>query len=94
MLDRVLDGIYDDEDLRRLNEILRADAEACRRYVLYVELHGRLAWGDGQGAEGEGEIGVSAFRDSSDSTAPGGRLGWLGSSTAEPTDCRADDSIA
>jgi hypothetical protein len=50
VLDRVLDGIYDDDDLRRLNEILRADVEACRRYVHYVELHGRLAWGDAVGA--------------------------------------------
>ena len=47
VLDRVLDGIYDDVDLRRLNAILRADAAACRRYIHYVELHGRLAWGDG-----------------------------------------------
>jgi hypothetical protein len=46
LLDRVLDGIYNDEDLRRLNEILRADVEACHRYIHYVELHGRLAWGE------------------------------------------------
>ena len=62
LLDRVLDGIYDDGDLRRLNEILRDDAEACRRYVLYVELHGRLAWGDGLRGR-EGEIGVPAARE-------------------------------
>ena len=58
VLDRVLDGIYDDNDLRRLNGILRDDVEACRHYVFYVELHGRLAWGDGLRAEGEGENGV------------------------------------
>ena len=52
VLDRVLDDIYDDEDVRRLNEILRADVEACRHYVRYVELHGRLAWGDAPRAEG------------------------------------------
>jgi hypothetical protein len=49
LLDRVLDGIYDDADVRRLNAILRDDPEARRRYVLYVELHGRLAWGEGLG---------------------------------------------
>ncbi len=56
VLDRVLDGIYDQQDLRRLNEMLRADVEACRRYIHYVELHGRLAWGDAIGAEGEREM--------------------------------------
>jgi hypothetical protein len=53
LLDRVLDGLYEEADLRRLNEILRNDAEACRRYVLYVELHGRLAWGEGLRAEAD-----------------------------------------
>jgi hypothetical protein len=56
VLDRVLDGIYDDGDVRRLNEILRDDAEACRHYVDYVELHGRLAWGDAVAAQGEREM--------------------------------------
>jgi hypothetical protein len=59
VLDRVLDGIYDDDDLRRLNRILRDDVDACRRYVLYVELHGRLAWGDGLRAECAAELAVS-----------------------------------
>jgi hypothetical protein len=49
VLDRVLDGIYDDLDLGRLNEILRADVAACRRYIHYVELHGRLSWGEAVG---------------------------------------------
>jgi hypothetical protein len=56
LLDRVLDGLYDDADSRRLNEILRNDAEACRRYVLYVELHGRLAWGEGIPAGADREL--------------------------------------
>ncbi len=60
VLDRVLDGIYADGDLRRLNEILRADVAACRRYVHYVELHGRLAWGDGVAATGVGAAAVCA----------------------------------
>jgi hypothetical protein len=55
LLDRVLDGLYDDRDLRRLNEILRGDVEASRRYMLYVQLHGRLAWGEGLGAAGNRE---------------------------------------
>jgi hypothetical protein len=60
VLDRVLDGIYDDRDVRRLNEILRADAEARRRYVRYVELHGRLAWGDAAQAGGERDMNVTS----------------------------------
>ncbi|MEN6451156.1 MAG: hypothetical protein ABFC96_11750 [Thermoguttaceae bacterium] len=44
ILDRVLDGLHTDEDAVKLNEILRTDANACRRYVSYMELHGRLAW--------------------------------------------------
>jgi hypothetical protein len=60
LLDRVLDGIYDDADARRLNAILRDDPEARRRYVLYVELHGRLAWGEGLGAERDRETEAAA----------------------------------
>jgi hypothetical protein len=51
LLDRLFDGIHNEDDLRRINAILRADIEACRRYVSYVELHGRLAWGDGLGPD-------------------------------------------
>ncbi|MBN1395090.1 MAG: NPCBM/NEW2 domain-containing protein [Pirellulales bacterium] len=51
LLDRVLDGLHTDRDARRLNEILRSDIDACRRYVAYVELHGRLSWGDGVRSE-------------------------------------------
>ena len=46
LLDRVLDGLHTDEDARQLNQILRTDADACRHYVSYVELHGRLCWGE------------------------------------------------
>ena len=44
LIDRVLDGLYTDEDARRLNNLLRSDAEACRLYVEYAKLHGQLAW--------------------------------------------------
>jgi hypothetical protein len=47
LLDRVLDGLYTNDDTRRLNETLRTDLEACRHYISYVDLHGRLVWGDG-----------------------------------------------
>jgi hypothetical protein len=46
LLDRILDGIHQESDCQRLNDILRHDEDACRRYVLYMDLHGRLAWGD------------------------------------------------
>ncbi len=45
LLDRVLDGLHTDEDARELNQVLRTDPEACRRYVSYLQLHGRLCWG-------------------------------------------------
>jgi hypothetical protein len=59
VLDRVLDGIYDDADLRRLNEILRGDGDARRRYIHYVELHGRLAWGDAAAASVGTSVGMA-----------------------------------
>ncbi len=46
LLDRVLDGLHTAEDATRLNQILRADADACRHYVSYLQLHGRLCWGE------------------------------------------------
>ena len=51
LLDRVLDGLHDATDLRRLNEILRADTEARRRFVSYLGLHGRLGSGEGLAAD-------------------------------------------
>ncbi|MBU4272201.1 MAG: hypothetical protein KKA28_10100, partial [Planctomycetes bacterium] len=63
LLDRVLDGLHSEEDSRQLNEILRTGVEACRRYVAYMELHGRLTWGDGiragseRGTSDEGLVG-------------------------------------
>ena len=47
LLGRVLDGIQMDDDVRELSQVLRADAEACRRCMSYVHLHGWLAWGRG-----------------------------------------------
>ncbi len=54
LLDRVLDGLYTEEEARQLNDVLRTDMDACRRYVQYVKLHGRLTWGDGLKAGAEG----------------------------------------
>ena len=50
LLDRVLDGIETTEDVRRLNEILRTDPQAWRRFVSYMALHGRLVSGEGLAA--------------------------------------------
>ena len=47
IIDRVLDGLHNDDDASRLNEILRSDPEISRYCMSYVELHGHLAWGDG-----------------------------------------------
>ena len=43
LLDRLLDGLYTDADVARLNELLAADWDACRHYVAYLEVHNRLA---------------------------------------------------
>ncbi len=63
LLDLVLDGLHTEADARRLNEILRTDEDACRRYIGYVQLHGRLLWGEGrekvtseEGAEGAEKV--------------------------------------
>lgn len=53
LIDRVLDGLHTLDDSRRINEILRTDLEACRHYVAYMKLHGRLTWGDGIKADSE-----------------------------------------
>ena len=47
LMDRLLDGLQSEADTRRLNELLRSDPAACRRYVGYVEVHGRLSLGEG-----------------------------------------------
>ncbi len=60
LLDLVLDGLHTEADARRLNEILRTDEDACRHYIGYVQLHGRLLWGEGRekvaGEEGAGRV--------------------------------------
>ncbi len=63
LLDRVLDGLHSKEDSRQLNDILRTDVNACRRYVAYMKLHGRLTWGEGRGSgdEGRGMAGSPAI---------------------------------
>ncbi len=71
LLDRVLDGLHSEEDSRQLNDILRTDVEACRRYVAYMELHGRLTWGDG--------IRAGAERGTSGEELVGGGRGMAGS---------------
>jgi hypothetical protein len=47
LMDRLLDGLQTEADTRRLNVLLRSDPDACRRYVGYVEVHGRLSLGEG-----------------------------------------------
>ena len=71
LLGRVVDDIQSDEDVRRLNEILRADAEACQRYLTCVHLHGRLAWGRGVRIDGKhGAIVVMGRRAECEGTNP------------------------
>ena len=48
LVNRVVDGIGSDEDAPELNQILRSDAEACRRYLRYMGVHSRLFWPDGR----------------------------------------------
>ena len=47
IIDRVLDGLHNDDDAARLNEILRSDTAVSRYCMSYVELHGHLAWRSG-----------------------------------------------
>ena len=54
LLDRAWTACRPMRTFRQLNQILRANVEACRRYVRYVQLHGRLLWGDGLKAESSG----------------------------------------
>ena len=47
LVDRLLDGLQSEDDARRLNELLRTDPDARRRYVGYVGVHGRLSLCEG-----------------------------------------------
>jgi hypothetical protein len=94
VLDRVLDGIYDDNDLRQLNGILRDNVEACQRYVLYVELHGRLAWGDGLRAKCGADIGVSAPVETIDAADLVGSAVQLPSQRSEGLDTPVSPTFA
>ena len=68
LLDRVLDGLQSEDNIRQINHILRTDLEAWRRFVSYMGLHGRLVWGEGLAAEiampmGEAVLGNASSRD-------------------------------
>ena len=54
LLNRVVDGLHTEEDLKQFNSILRVDVEACRHYVSYIGLHGQLAWGTGTREDARG----------------------------------------
>jgi hypothetical protein len=46
LVDRVIDGIGSRQERRRLNQLLRGDEDACRRYLEYMGIHSRLLWHD------------------------------------------------
>ena len=93
VLDRVLDGIYDDADLRRLNAILRADTAACRRYIHYVELHGRLAWGESVGTAVELPYQPRFFPPPPSKNSPAGRGPDAPRGYSGPRNCAKDPRL-
>ena len=82
LLDRVLDGLETSDDVRQLNQILRIDADACRHYVSYIELHGRLLWGDGN--EPHARTGDQQPRASYDSGATEDERSYLTGASIAP----------
>ena len=51
LLDRVLDGLYVEEDAIQLNNMLISCEGAVEHYISYITLHGRLVWERGAVAE-------------------------------------------
>jgi hypothetical protein len=52
LLDRLQDDDITEQDRRRLNELLRADAEARRYFISYLDVHSWLAWDGGHAMDG------------------------------------------
>ncbi|MBN1396345.1 MAG: NPCBM/NEW2 domain-containing protein [Pirellulales bacterium] len=60
LLDDLQDGLFDESDSLRLNELLHAGPAQREFYITYMDIHSRLAWDGGRGrdqrrgARGEG----------------------------------------